>query len=120
MLIGCLLPGMNSYFFLEMQKKSYRLSGDDVYLISPLGQRCASHIPSRAIKCIPYPLLGNQAYLISPLRQSIVSYPCLDFHTPKYRINTLLDSGFMNMKIPDSRNSLIRYLLYSFSLRPIT
>ncbi len=73
-LIGCLLLGMNSYSFFEMQKKSYPLSGDDVYLISPLGQRCASHIPSRAIRCIPYPLLGNQAYLIFPLRQSSVSH----------------------------------------------
>ncbi len=53
MLIGCLLPGMNSYSFLEMQKK----------VISPLGWRCASHIPSWAIKHISYPLLiGNQVY----------------------------------------------------------
>ena len=64
-------------------------------------------------------LLGNQVYLISLFR----------FY-PKYRINTLLDSVFMNMKISDSRISyyirpnglmslsLIRYLSYSWSLSP--
>ena len=82
MLIGCLLPGMNSYSFLEMQKShipsrsvmyiSYPLSGNDVHLISPLGLSSVSHILSWAIKHISYPLLGNQVYSIS--------YPCLDFH----------------------------------------
>ncbi len=94
-LIGWLLPGMNSYSLFEMQKKSYPLSGDDVHLISLLRQSSVSHIPSWAIKHISYPLLGNQVYLISLFR----------FSYPKYRINTLLDSGFMNMKIPDSRIS---------------
>ncbi len=73
-LIGSLLLGMNSYSFLVKQKKSYPLSGNDVYLISPLGWRCVSHIPSRATMCISYPLLGSQVYLISPLGQSSVSY----------------------------------------------
>ncbi len=105
MLIGCLLSGMNSNSFLEMQKShipswatmciSYPLSGDDVYLISLLGQSSVSHMPSWAIKHISYSLSGNQVYLISLFR----------FSYPKYRINTLQDSGFMNMKIPDSRIS---------------
>ncbi len=85
-------------------------------IISLLGRWGVSHIPSRAMMCISYPLLGNQLYLISPLGQSSISHipswavKCISismfrFSYPKYRINTLLDSGFMNMKIPDSRIS---------------
>ncbi len=76
MLIGCLLPDMNSYSFLVKQKQLFPLLGDDVYLISPLRLRCVSHIsdfdqssvsniPSWEIKCISYPFSGNQMYLIS-------------------------------------------------------
>ena len=76
MLIGCLLPDMNSYSLLVKQKQLFPLLGDDVYLISPLRLRCVSHIsdfdqssvsniPSWEIKCISYPFSGNQMYLIS-------------------------------------------------------
>ncbi len=63
-LIGCCLHGMNSYYFLEKQRKSYPFSGDDVYPISPLGQPTVhSHITSWASKHISYPFLGNRVYL---------------------------------------------------------
>ncbi len=76
MQIGCLLPCMNPYSSLVMQK---------------------SHTLFRATMCISYSLLGNQVYFISKFRFLYPKY--------RINHEICLGSGFMNMEIPESRIS---------------
>ena len=103
-------------------------------LIFLLGEAKKSHIPSRATMCISYPLLGDDVYLISLLGQSSVSHipvkifisKVQDKYVTELRLHEY-ENTWLEIFIPHLAwrphvvwNSLIRYLSYSFSLRPIT